>query len=114
MWKKTAALCLVVCLLLALAACQRARVPGLDWDAEEMVELRLERVMYLVGEKTTTDPQEIRFPGGGVLQRVPLQPLHLGRRVPAAEGCLPHSGRAVGLGGRPGGVPPGAQPHPAR
>ena len=42
MWKKTAALWLVVCLLLALAACQRARVPGLDWDAEEMVELRLE------------------------------------------------------------------------
>ena len=41
MWKKTAALCLAVCLLLALAACQRARVPGLDWDAEEMVELRL-------------------------------------------------------------------------
>ena len=66
MWKKTAALCLVVCLLLALAACQRARVPGLDWDAEEMVELRLERVMYLVGEKTTTDPQEIQAVAEGL------------------------------------------------
>ena len=66
MWKKTATLCLAVCLLLALAACQRARVPGLDWNAEEMVELRLERVMYLVGEKTTTDPQEIQAVAEGL------------------------------------------------
>lgn len=60
MWKKTAALCLVVCLLLALAACQRARVPGLDWDAEEMVEQRLERVMYLVGRKPPPIPRKSR------------------------------------------------------
>ena len=31
-----------------------------------MVELRLERVMYLVGEKTTTDPQEIQAVAEGL------------------------------------------------
>ena len=68
--KRTSLLLLTLCLILTLAACQRARVPGLDWDAEEMVELRLERVMYLVGEKTTTDPQEIQAVAEG-LRSVP-------------------------------------------
>jgi len=56
----------LLALCLSLSGCQAARVPGLDWDAEEMVELRLERVMYLVGEKTTTDPQEIQAVAEGL------------------------------------------------
>ena len=61
----------LLALCLTLSGCQAARVPGLDWDAEEMVELRLERVMYLVGEKTTTDPQEIQAVAEG-LRSVPV------------------------------------------
>ena len=62
MWKKTAALCLAVCLLLALAACQRARVPGLDWDAEEMVELQVFTggVPAAAQRKITRDTEDIR------------------------------------------------------
>ena len=59
----------LLALCLSLSGCQAARVPGLDWDAEEMVELRLERVMYLVGEKTTTDPQEIQAVAEGQIGR---------------------------------------------
>lgn len=39
--KKLVALSLVVCLLMSLPGCQAARVPGLDWNSEEMVELHL-------------------------------------------------------------------------
>ena len=68
--KRTSLLLLTLCLILALSGCQRARVPGLDWDAEEMVELRLQRVMYLVGEKTTQDTEEIQAVAEG-LRSVP-------------------------------------------
>ena len=61
----------LLALCLTLSGCQTSRAPGLDWDAEEMVELRLERVMYLVGEKTTTDPQEIQAVAEG-LRSVPV------------------------------------------
>ena len=61
----------LLALSLTLSGCQTSRAPGLDWDAEEMVELRLERVMYLVGEKTTTDPQEIQAVAEG-LRSVPV------------------------------------------
>ena len=39
--KKLLTLSLVVCLLMSLSGCQAARVPGLDWNPEEMVELHL-------------------------------------------------------------------------
>ena len=66
--KKILCLCFILCL--SLSGCQASRVPGLDWDAEEMVELRLQRVMYLVGEKTTQDTEEIQAVAEG-LRSVP-------------------------------------------
>ena len=127
----------LLALCLTLSGCQASRAPGLDWDAEEMVELRLERVMYLVGEKTTTDPQEIQAVAEGLRSVAVLRewrpddPCSEGsgsitftfvredgsQEVVCYNECcssLSHSGRAVGLGGCPGGVSPGAQPHPAR
>ena len=38
--KKILCLCFILCL--SLSGCQASRVPGLDWNPEEMVELRLE------------------------------------------------------------------------
>ena len=39
--KKLLVLSLVVCLLMSLSGCRASRVPGLDWNSEEMVELHL-------------------------------------------------------------------------
>ena len=63
--KRSLALCVLLCLLLALSGCRAARVPGLDWDPEEMVELQLYQGAVPAGaqRKTTTDPGE--DPPGG-------------------------------------------------
>ena len=37
--KKILCLCFILCL--TLSGCQAARVPGLDWEAEKMVELQV-------------------------------------------------------------------------
>ena len=60
--KRSLALCALLCLLLALSGCRAARVPGLDWDPEEMVELQLYQGAVPAGaqRKTTTDPEKIR------------------------------------------------------
>ena len=60
--KRSLALCALLCLLLALSGCRGARVPGLDWDPEEMVELQLYQgaVPADAQRKTTTDPEKIR------------------------------------------------------
>ena len=57
--KRSLALCALLCLLLALSGCRAARVPGLDWDPEEMVELQLYQggVPADAQRKTTTDPE---------------------------------------------------------
>lgn len=39
--KKILCLCFILCL--TLSGCQASRVPGLDWNPEEMVELRCTR-----------------------------------------------------------------------
>lgn len=60
--KRSLALCALLCLLLALSGCRAARVPGLDWDPEEMVELQLYQggVPADAYRKTTRDPEKIR------------------------------------------------------
>lgn len=60
--KRSLALCALLCLLLALSGCRAARVPGLEWDPEEMVELQLYQgaVPADAQRKTTTDPEKIR------------------------------------------------------
>lgn len=71
MWKKTAALCLAVCLLLALAACQRARVPGLDWNPEEMVELTVyQTTSYFESTCKTTQDQTLITQTAKALQKM--------------------------------------------
>ena len=59
--KKAICLCLALWLLL-LPGCRAGRVPGLNWDPGEMVELALYTgsVPADAQRKTTTDPREIR------------------------------------------------------
>ena len=60
--KKILCLWFLLCLSLTLSGCQASRVPGLDWDAEEMVELQLYQggVPADAYRKTTRDPEIIR------------------------------------------------------
>ena len=60
--KKILCLWFLLCLSLTLSGYQASRVPGLDWDAEEMVELQLYQggVPADAYRKTTRDPEIIR------------------------------------------------------
>ena len=60
--KKILCLWFLLCLSLTLSGCQASRVPGLNWDAEEMVELQLYQggVPADAYRKTTRDPEIIR------------------------------------------------------
>ena len=52
----------LLALCLTLSGCQAARVPGLDWDAEEMVELQVFTggVPAAAQRKITRDTEDIR------------------------------------------------------
>lgn len=69
--KRILSLWLALCLALGLSGCQSTPAPGLAWDPKEMVELRLEKVHYLVGEKVTREPSEIQAAAQG-LQALPV------------------------------------------
>ena len=58
--KKILCLCFILCL--SLSGCQAARVPGLDWDAEKMVELQVFTggVPAAAQRKITRDTEDIR------------------------------------------------------
>ena len=60
--KPKAILCAALCFLLCLSGCRSDQVPGLAWDASEMVELHLFQggVPADAHRKTTTDLQEIQ------------------------------------------------------
>lgn len=60
--KRGLMLCLIFFLFLNLCSCQTSHVPGLDWDAEEMVELHVFQggVPADAHRKITTDPEEIQ------------------------------------------------------
>ena len=58
--KKILCLCFILCL--SLSGCQASRVPGLDWDAEKMVELQVFTggVPAAAQRKITRDTEDIR------------------------------------------------------
>lgn len=58
--KKILCLCFILCL--SLSGCQASRVPGLDWNPEEMVELQVFTggVPAAAQQKITRDTEDIR------------------------------------------------------
>ena len=58
--KKILCLCFILCL--SLSGCQASRVPGLDWNSEEMVELQVFTggVPAAAQRKITRDTEDIR------------------------------------------------------
>ena len=58
--KKILCLCFILCL--SLSGCQASRVPGLDWEAEKMVELQVFTggVPAAAQRKITRDTEDIR------------------------------------------------------
>ena len=58
--KKILCLCFILCL--SLSGCQASRVPGLDWNPEEMVELQVFTggVPAAAQRKITRDTEDIR------------------------------------------------------
>ena len=58
--KKILCLWFILCLSLTLSGCQASRVPGLDWEAEEMVELTVyQTTSYFESTCKTTQDQTL-------------------------------------------------------
>ena len=67
--KKILCLCFILCL--SLSGCQAARVPGLDWDAEEMVELTVyQTTSYFESTCKTTQDQTLIAQTAKALQKM--------------------------------------------
>ena len=104
--KKILCLWFILCLSLTLSGCQASRVPGLDWEAEEMVELQVFTggVPAAAQRKITRDTEDIRrvaqapvFPGGSARRRQRGRALRGHRHL----FCLPPGGW-LPRGGAPG------------
>lgn len=67
--KKILCLCFILCL--SLSGCQAARVPGLDWEAEKMVELTVyQTTSYFESTCKTTQDQTLIAQTAKALQKM--------------------------------------------
>lgn len=67
--KKILCLCFILCL--SLSGCQAARVPGLDWNPEEMVELTVyQTTSYFESTCKTTQDQTLIAQTAKALQKM--------------------------------------------
>lgn len=72
--KRVFFLCLALCLLAGLGGCQNARVEGLTWDADDMVELTIYRTTsYAVTDCKSTQDREMIQQAANALLGVRIQ-----------------------------------------